>query len=314
VYTYRGSIWLYDAKANTARMLARGGDLQLPRWIDANTVSFVQNSGTASTLERIDLKSQEVTQIFSVDTGIQAYGWSPDRDTVAYVTTDQDAYPHVRFRSISDGATQSVATLARALGRGATRSDQLRVEFSKTGDYVLIVYTPADGDASVPPEQSQFQIRTSGGTLAFAAPMSQQPTMGAWTPGGTKIVYHDSSGVKTWTASSNSTRALRKLSYFDPWPSRDGRFMAFDSGLSTTVRVRVLDLNTLNVQTVSKAGRAFPVFAATNVVWAQDVKACSEGCESPAQLGDHVYAIDVRTGAERLLALKGLLDVDVLYR
>jgi hypothetical protein len=317
VYVYKGSIWLYDARANTARELARGGDLRLPRWIDANNVSFVQNNGDASTLERIDLKSLEVSEIFTADTGIQAYGWSPDRQTIAYVTTDSDAYPHIRFRSVSDGATQSVATLARALGREALPSDQMRIEYSRTGDNVLIVYTPADGSPgqNVPQEQSQFQIRSSAGVLAFAGPMSREPTMGVWTPNGTKVVYHDSSGVRAWAASSNSTRGLRRMSWFDPWPSRDSRFIAFDTGWqSASVRVRILDLNSLTLKTVSRSGRAFPVFAGPNTIWAQEVKACSDSCETPVEFGDHVYAIDSRTGSERALALKSLQDVDVLYR
>lgn len=319
VYTDQGSIWLYDARANTVRKLTTGGVVRLPKFLDAGHISFIQGAadGTENTLRTLDLTSGNATDVFSEPTGINTYDWSPDRQTIAYITTDADAYPHVRFRSAADGSTQPITTLARALGRGATASDEARIEFSKDGSYVLIVYTAADGSPgqTIPPEQSQFQIRARDGSLAFAGDMKKEPTMGLFSPDGKIVEFHDSSGVRTWTASTGATRTLRKMSWFDPSASLDGRSIAFDSGWeSPTVRIRIFDLRALTVQILSVAGRAFPVFAGPRTVWAQQVKKCSGACIVPAELVARVFAIDTQTKAEKQLAITSLLDVDVLYQ
>src|SRR5437899_3002822 len=139
-------------------------DERMSRWLDANHFSFIRgdSSGTAAVLRTVDLKTSMTTDVFSSPTGINVYGWSPDGQTVAYITTDSSGYPHLSYRSVPDGATQPVATLARALGRGVGSSDESLIQFSKDGSFVLVVYTPADGTgAAIPPEQSQFQVRSS---------------------------------------------------------------------------------------------------------------------------------------------------------
>jgi Tol biopolymer transport system component len=311
VYAYQNAIWLYDVRTNTTRQVTQGGTVSMPKWIDAVHFSFVQGGNT---LKIADLKAATTTDVFTAPGGIQAYGWSPDRQTVAYIETDQSAYPHLRFHSIPDGTTQSVATLARALGRGRTPADDIRVEFSKDGAYVLVVYTPADGETdTTPPEQSQFQIRGSDGSLAFSDVMSREPTMGLFSRDGKSVYFMDSGGVRAWTASSGSTKTLRKMQWFNPSSSPDGRFVAFDGGTySTSVRIKVLDLRTLTVATVSKAGRGYPVFAGPNTVWAQSISPCS-GCDGPTKPDPRVFSIDTSSHAERALAIQSLIDVDVLY-
>jgi Tol biopolymer transport system component len=318
VYSDNGAIWLYDVKTNATRQLTQGGTARLPKWVSANQISFVQgsNDGTESTLRLIDLKTNDARDLFTVPGGINTYGWSPDHQTVAYVTTDSDGYPHVRFRSIPDEATQAVATLARALGRGADANDESRIEFSKDGRYVLIVYTPADGTGQkIPKEQSQLQVRALDGSLAFAADMSREPTMGMWSLDGKTMFYRDKGGIRSWTPSAGTqSHAVRSgLSWFNPSPSRDGKQVAFDTGSdSPSVRIRVLTFSNATYDTVSASGRAFPVFAGRLTVWAQTVRAC-KGCEGPTAPESKVFAIDTRSGKERALAIRSLLDVDVQY-
>ncbi|MGZ4205265.1 MAG: hypothetical protein ACXVES_08415 [Actinomycetota bacterium] len=319
VYTDRGSIWLYDVRANSVRKVTTGGVVRLPEFLDAGHISFIQGAadGSENTLRTLDLKSGSATDVFSEPTGIGAYDWSPDHQTIAYVTTDSDSYPHIRFRSVADGSSQPITTLARALGRGANASDEARVEFSKDGSQVLIVYTPADGspDQPVPAEQSQFQVRARDGSLSFAGDMSKEPTMGAFSPDGKTVEFRDDTGVRTWTVSTGATRTLRKVTWFDPSPALDGRYVAFDTGWeSPSVRVRIFDLRGVTVQTLSVAGRAFPVFAGPRTVWAQQVTKCSGACLTPGQPVARVYAIDVQNKSERLLAITSIQDVDVLYQ
>jgi len=309
LYVYQDSIWLYDVKTNKTRQLTQGGTVSMPKWMDANHLSFVQSGNT---LRIVDLKASTTTDVFTAPGGIQAYGWSPDGGTVAYIETDSSSYPHLRYRSISDGATQSVATLARAPGRGVSQFDDLRIQYANGGAYVLVVYTPADGDSSVPPDQSQFQVRGADGSLAFSVAMSREPTMGLFSRDGKTVYFMDSGGVRAWTASSGSTRTLRKTNWFNPWQSPDGSKIAFDSGdFSTKVRVRVLDLRALTVVTVSKPGRARPVFAGPHSLWAQAVTPCPGACDGP--VFGAVFLIDTVTKAERALPMQSLQDVDVFY-
>ena len=273
---------------------------------------FLVRKESGNTLRIVDLKSSTTTDVFTAPGGIQAYGWSPDGGTVAYIETDSSSYPHLRYRSISDGATQSVATLARAPGRGVSQFDDVRIQYTSGGAYVLVVYTPADGDSSVPPDQSQFQVRGADGSLAFSVAMSREPTMGLFSRDGKTVYFMDSGGVRAWTASTGSTRTLRKTNWFDPWQSPDGSKIAFDSGdFSTTVRVRVLDLRALTVVTVSKPGRARPVFAGPHSLWAQAVTPCPGACDGP--VFGAVFLIDTVTKAERALPMQSLQDVDVFY-
>lgn len=312
LYVYQSSIWLYDVKTNTTRQVTQGGNVSMPKWIDATHFSFVQDGAA---LKVADLKAATTSDVFSAPGGIQAYGWSPGAQMVAYIETDANAYPHLRFRSVSDGSTQSVATLARALGRGANASDEARIEYSKDGVYVMVVYTPADGTPGqpTPPEQSQFQIRNSDGSLAFADDLVREPTMGFFSRDGKTAYWRNSSGTRAWTT-SGSTRTLRSLQWFDPWLSPDGTTVAFDTGSeSLKVRVRVLSLKTLTVTTASAAARAFPVFVAPHTVWAQEIVPCVGDCPGGTQPGTHVYSIDTSTRAERLLPIQSLLDVDVFY-
>jgi len=310
LYVWQNSIWLYDVKTNKTRQVTQGGTVSMPRWIDANHFSFIQGGNT---LRIVDLKASTTTDVFTAPGGIQAYGWSPDGQTVAYIETDASAYPHLRYRSISDGTTQSVATLAAAPGRGGTQSDEIRVQFSKDGSYVLVVYTPSAQGSSTPPEQSQFQVRSNDGSLALSVDDSRDPTMGLFSRDGRTVYYMDSGGIRAWTAASGSTRTLRKMQWFNPAQSPDGSQVAFDTGLfSAKVRVRILDLRVLTVRTLSRAGRALPIFAGPTTVWAQEWPACS-GCDGPTQPGARVFAIDTRSLAERQLPIQSLLDVDVLY-
>ena len=311
LYVYQNAIWLYDVKTNTTRQVTQGGFVLLPKWIDANHFSFIEGGRT---LEIVDLKVGTTTAVFTAPGAIQAYGWSPDHETVAYIELDSSSYPHVRYRSISDGATESVATLAYVPGRGAIQGEDLQVEFSKDGAYVLVVYTPAEGTSStVPPEQSRFQIRGSDGSLVFSDDMTRQPTMGIFSRDGKTVYFMDSGGVRAWSAASGETRTVRRMQWFHPWLSPDGNIVSFDTGdFSAKVRVRTLDLRSLTVRTVSIQGRGFPVFAGPASLWIQEIVPCPGACDSPTLFG-RVFQLNTTTGKESVLPMHSLLQVDVLY-
>lgn len=318
VYAADNAIWLYDVKTDVVTQIAQGEGLSLAKLVSKTEVSFLQDMGAGTTLRLFNIKTQEVRDLFTVATGINTYGWSPDGQTVAYITTDAQAYPHLNFRSlVGEGATQTVATLALALGRGTTVLDQIKLQYSLDGGHVLVVYTPADGQEgqAVGAEQSQLQIRGQDGSLAYAVDQDREPTMAAWAPDGTRAYYRTGKNVRAWVAASGRSETVRGAgAWFDPWVSPDGALIAYDTGATTTsVGVRVLNLSKRTVAKLTGSGFFHPVFAHPKTVWVQRVQRCEPDCLDPVIPGPEVFAVNVVTGAQRKLALVTLIDVDVLY-
>lgn len=310
---------LYDVAKDRVTEVAQGEGVRVPRFVSANEVSFLQSGGGAATLRVINLKTKVVRDLFTEASGIETYAWSPDRGTIAYITTDAHAYPRLVFRHLSpEGDTsQPVATLARAPGRGRVASDQSMISFSPDGEDVLVVHTPADGDpqSDFSPEQSQLQVRSASGDLAFAADMAKDPTMATWSADGARMYLRTVDGARVWLSETGRSDSLRGgARWFNPTVSPDGKLLAYDTGSDRSgVRVRVLDLKSRSTKVVAGAGRFKPVFASGRALWVQRVKACSV-CPGLTEPVNEVFAIDLRTGKSKLLAIKSLIDVDVLYR
>lgn len=319
VYAADNAIGLYDVAANTATQIAQGDAVRAPRFVTATKVSFLQGSDQAATLRLIDVNTKQVQDLFTAATGINAYAWSPDRSLVAYVTTDDESYPQIVFRQMEGEAlTQSVSTLARALGRGFSIDDQIRIEFSRDGAYVLVVYTPADGEEGVDPtlDQSQLQVRDAGGGLAFGHALSDDPTMGVWSFDGRQIFYRARSVARTWVASSGDDFAIKgSVKWFNPSASPDNRTVFYDTGaISERVEVRAVNVRNGVKKTVSKPGYFHPVAADVRTVWAQRVTRCEPDCLEPVIAAPEVVAITLADGKQRKIALPTLLDIDVQYR
>lgn len=317
VYQLGGVLYVYDVNADRVSQLTEPSNVRQPRWVDDERISFVRDApgGRASALLVLDVASRNLEQLFQVPTGIATYDWSPDLDTVAYVTVDDFDYPQIHYRSVGTGSVRTVATLARQLGREGVDDDQVRVDFSPDGELVLIVYTLAEGDQDVPPEASQLQIRTVDGSLAYGADHADRPTMGTWTPDGSAVFFRIERGARAWLSAGGTLRGIpRSPRWYNPTVSPNGRLVAFDTGPSDPgVRVRLLDMRSGELTNFSRRGRALPVFATNRTVWAQRVRACSGECLVPAEFVTQVFAIDVRSGEERRLAMRSLVDADVLY-
>lgn len=323
VYATPGAIWLYDVKRNSVRQVARGEGVRQPKWVSRDEISFVReepgDSAGEAALHLLNVETRQVKELFRVETGIDVYAWSPDRQTVAYVTRDERAYPHIHYRSLSgEGSVQTVATLARALGREGADDDQARVEFARDGRRVLVVYTAADGDPgrAVTDDQAQLQLRTLDGTLAFAPDHGSEPTMGFWSPKGDRLYYRTGAGARYRETSTGRVRSLKGNPFwYDPSISRDGRFVAYDTGGSRLgVRVRVYDTRSGAFVVTSPRNLFRPVFADARTVWVQRVRKCARDCLTETEPVDEVLAFDRTTGKTRKLAIVSLRDIDVLYR
>jgi len=317
VFTATNGLWLYDVKTDAISQFAQGEGLALAKFITETDVSFLQDAGGGSVLRAVDLKTRKVRDLFSVPGGIQTYGWSPDHQTVAYITTDTAAFPHLYFRQIvGTGAPRAVTTLARAFGRESDISDQLHIEWSADGNSVLVVYTPADGEPgshAVTDDASQLQVRGADGSLQFSADQSGEPTMGVWS--GKSVYFRARTGVRHWVPGKTASVGARGgLAWFDPSASRDGRFIAFDTGASSmSVRVRRFDVKTKVTSDVTPQGFFSPVYVDANTIWAQRVQRCEPDCLTPIVAGPEVDAFDIKTGKGKKLALTTLVDADVFF-
>lgn len=319
VYVSEGSLWLYEAVPDRVSELARGEGMRLPKWVSTSAVSFVQDRTDGSaTLRSFDLRTQEVSEVLEVASGIDAYDWSPDRQLVAYITTDAQSYPHLNFQEVvGGGATMPVATLGRALGRELTPFDERSIEFSPDGSRVLVVYTPADGESGRTPteDESPVQVRGIDGVRQFAIGPDREPSMAVWSADGARVYYRDSKGTHAWVAATGRTeRAPGNPAWFNPTASRDGKWIAYDTGATTTsVTVRMVDLGTGNRTRLSGQGWFHPVTANERTVWAQRAQPCSPDCLQPVVPGPEVVSIDTRTLKMRKLAIPTLVEADFLY-
>lgn len=315
VFSTGTQIVLYEVGRDRARVVAEGDTVSQPQFQSRDIVTFVSEGGGAGALYRLDLKTGETQELFSVDTGIDTYAVHPDGTEVAFVTRGSDDFPRLRIVTLVDGTpVQSVATLARAQGRGIAPDDQLKISYTPDGSRFVVVYTYADGQGRVPDEQSQLQVRSASGSLEFAAKHRANPTMPTWSADGDELFFVQRGGVRRWSPTSGLDR-VGIDEWFNPWTSPDGRRIAFDTGQTEPgARVRVLDLNTGGVQTIGDAGLFNPVFARANLVWAQRLEACTqEDCLYPVHPSNEVVSININTGKTTTLGITKLIGVDVWY-
>jgi hypothetical protein len=104
------------------------------------------------------------------------------------------------------------------------------------------------------------------------------------------------------------------VKWFDPWPSRDGRNVAYDNGVfDAKVRVATLDLKAGKSKFITGEGFAWPVFATTRTVWVQRATPCKPSCAVPVTPGPEVFAVDLKTGSKTKLKLPTLQGVSVWF-
>jgi Tol biopolymer transport system component len=317
-YVEGDGLFLYDVAKDSVQQILAGGGMRQPRFMNRDTIAFLRDEGTGTAVIAYDVRTQSLTTLHTSNAPIGA--WSPrsDNEEIAYVATDQNAYPQLRYRAlVGNASTLVVTTLARAFGREADLSEQTLVRWSPDARRTLMVFTPADGEGDpVPDSAAQLQVRGADGRLEFAPPQAQQATQAAMSPDGRKVYYRSSAGTRMWDAATRATAAVpgRPPIWFNPTVSIDGRALAYDTGAtSAKVRVEVLDLRNGTRTQVGPTGRVHPVYATLRTLWTQSVAPCPAECLTDVTPGREVFATDLRNGNERKLALTSLQDLAVHY-
>lgn len=311
-------LYLYDVKADTVQHLLAGDGIMQPRFLNRDTVAFLRDEGTGSAVIAYNIATQALTTLHTSNATIGAWAPRPDNEEIAYVATDANAYPQVRYRAlVGNQSTLVVTTLARALGRGTELSEQRLVRWSPDARRTLVVYTPADGDEHpVPDSAAQLQVRGADGRLEFAPPQAQQATQATMSLDGRRIYYRSSAGTRVWDAATDTTASVpgRPPAWFNPTPSIDGHMLAYDTGATTEkVRVETIDVRSGARRQVGPTGRIRPIYADLRTLWTQTVIPCTGECLTSVTPGTEVFATDLRNGRERKLALTSLQDLAVFY-
>ena len=270
-----------------------------PRFLSRSDVSYV-GLGSPGGILRLNLATGISTAVVSWNSGgflAGAYGWSPDRESVAYLswgTPTQTGSDPLELRLMSRGADRLLATLPAVPGRGGSPEDSALVAFSPDGQYFALVETwtgPGWG------EQAPFQVRRADGTLVAAYPsspggvttsivLSGKRTMAVWAGTGSSLYFRDanpdpsvrrSAGVERWDPQSNTTMVMPGVQWYSPAASPDGRWIAYTVPDSQGMpQVALLDLTTGRSSPPSNLGRTSPAFIAPGLVWYAGVRRCTD--------------------------------------
>jgi len=239
----------------------------------------------------------QVTRTFvSSETGtIEAWDWSPDGNTLAYLAD------HLWLK-LGNQPAASVGSFTGQGGRGGGWDDEIAIRFSPTGSYFVLVDT-----VTIP---NTFQVRrTSDGRVVWASPSSdiQSPafaTMAVWSRGVDRLYFRDGNGLRTWDPSGTVTTLVPGLRWYEPSISPDGRaiaYMVLDA--QGNPRVALLDLQTLKTRALSSL-RQGPFFASAGLLLYGRADA-----NGPPGAAPGVFAYNLNTGLETALPYDILLDV-----
>jgi Tol biopolymer transport system component len=247
-------------------------------------------------LVRTDVTNQSTRTFASAETGtIEAWDWSPDGKTLAYIAGDQ------LWLKAGNQPAASVASFKKQGGRGGGWDDEIVIRFSPSGTYFVLVHT-----VTIP---NTFQIRrATDGAVVWASPSSdfQAPgfaTMPAWSRGVDRLLFRDGNGVRRWDPSGTVTTLVPGLRWYEPSISPDGRTIAYTVlDAQSKPRVELIDLQSLKVQALPSPLRWRPMFASAGLLLY--VRAEENGLP-----GQGVLAYNLTSRLETALPYVALLDV-----
>lgn len=308
---YDDTILIYDPATDRHAELATGVGVRGLRWLDRDTLAVVQEGNGVSIVKTIDTSTREVAELDRIDGSLLAFDIADDGSMLAGLVV-RGGDPTFEIRYLSGDRAVLRSTTIPQVARGGSVDDQIAVSFSPGGSHVLVVDTAAK--ASPDRELSPLQIRRLDGSLVYDLSSNRGPTMARWLPDDS-LVFRSSDGVRRWQPGQSSSSSVASLSaFYGPWPSPNGRSIAFDTGArNTRVQVRRLDRATGSVTNIGPPGRFRPVYAAGDAIWMQVAQRCTPGCTSPIVGGPEVYAFNPSDGKERLLSLPTLEQIAVFY-
>jgi Tol biopolymer transport system component len=300
------TIFLYDSASTAAQQLVSlaAGAAPEARFVSPDKIAYSETTTLgAGRITAFDLTTRSTNVVLSATGYIPAFTYSHDGSMLAYLVHDPQGNASLHARR--SGQDQSYK-LNAILGRGVSRDDEVRLEYSADDKYLLMVDTFV-GNQGQAPQTGQFLVmRTADLSVAFVPPsgVSSNATMATWARHMDRLYYRDAVGVRTWDAEAPSVGTLATgLHWYDPASSPDERSLAFtdiDGGF--VPHVKLFDLQSRQTAATVTGPRSHPIFVSADTIWYLEEQACASEClGGPSQTSGKVFAYDLKTRSETAL-------------
>jgi len=316
--TTGNDIFLYDSASSTPQSLVTlgVGPSPQPRFVTAQTVGYIDstNQGTSRIL-KFDLSSRASSVEVSASGYIPAFAYKHDGSSLAYL--EHGANNGKATLHILTGGQDTALPLNSIAGRGVSRDDEVRLQYSPDDKYLLMVDTFV-GNQGQAPETGQFLVlRSADHTLAFLPPagVSSNATMATWARGTDRLYYRDAVGVRTWDAEVTSVGTLAaNLHWYDPATSADGHWITYtDFDTRSVPHVHLYDLRANQVTATASPPRSHPVFVSSDTIWFLEEQPCQGECLGGASTpSGKVFAYNLRSASESALPFTDVHDLSDL--
>jgi hypothetical protein len=275
---------------------------QLPQsqFVSAAALSYV----VGNKLFRVPVGGSPKTLVATTSQFVIAFAWSPDGNTLAYVTPGTSG---MELHLVSAGNDRVVAGSMPALpGVGCEvfcpTADvwDLRLSYSPDGTLISFV------DSVVVPA---FRIWSSDGRLVSTS-NSQSHSMSVWS--GKKFYFQDADGVAVWSNRAVST-FLPGVHWIRPKVSPDGKTIVYETRDSAGwAHTSIVD-TTYGLVGELKMARAEPVFLTSRFIWYRGERACvaADYCPTryPSIPNGKTYIFDLQTATESASVITSVADV-----
>ena len=276
-------------------------DTVVPQFISANDVSYV----SANSVIRRDWRGSAATTIVSSSQGIRAYAWSPDGNSLVYVTEGNPASVHLLsarvdkvIGSIPAGGVGGCEVIASCAIPNWLDS---QLFFTATGMNIVLEVNSFSG--------SVFRIWSSDG-IGSENFDGQGFTMATWSGG--SPYFRDGTGVDSWAGPIG--RFIPGVLWIKPKGSPAGGQIVFTARDSKGWgRVFVVDTSTRKVRQL-KTARTDAVFLTSRYIWYRGERACVAadrcGPNPPFHpLSGKTYIYDLQDGTETESIITNVLDI-----
>ena len=220
-YTNSGSLWLYDADADSLRRVAAGivggsptnrRELRVPvgraEFLGNGCVAYLTKDPIG--IDLVSLAGGSSQQLIEEKGSIADFDLSPDGSTLVYLQNDFAGASKWRLKmvSVGEGTTASLLReFAAPVGRGAGSEDEFSVSWSPNGQQILVNNTHSTG---VDQDGASIFLLDDNGRLTGHGWIG---THARWSPDGKTIYYRGYAGIngQAWHAFDVVSKTTRTL-------------------------------------------------------------------------------------------------------
>lgn len=310
VYGLDGDLWLYTVANDSLRRLTKTSAFEyLPKFIDANRISYLTYDEPESSIYELRLSNGATRRMFRTEAGrIDAYQWSPGRTTVAAWLADHTGSKHeLHLIVTARNSDKKVRQFGAFPGREGIEDDEVDVRWAPDGRAVLVVATPLEST------QRMFVVRGTGANVISP----RNGTFARYSPDGKRIIYREFAGQHRWfsvTVPGNVTTVLNAgTNTYRGQLSLDGSLLTYDNGKERP-SVYAYTFSTRSQRRVGGGIQA--IWFGPNTIAVRNTVRCVEGpdpCFTPYTTTGTVNRISLTDGSSKRLKLK-TTDGDVLYQ